>query len=590
MHRDTGPGADDAVQLVRQAIVEWVRPGTVVDLGATDASFGEAIVAAGYAYVGMTDRLDVLGLLRKAGLQAVRIAPDDVTRLLDALVGVENIAAFVLRDHLDRAVDPERLLSFLATQAIAHQQAKLIVSVPNVGHQQIALRLLAGDLPPELEHRDGVGRRRAFTGRSLAELVAATGWQVAARHDLHGDGGSADDRSLLLAPTMVGDFLRSASTTFNPDARTIRFVWTLTPTAAPAQAPDAPATAAPLLSILIRTQGERNDVLTEALYSIYSQTCDDYEVVVCFHRPGEPSGEVREATVETISRLPASLRDRLRLVDASEPGRGTPLNVLLEHARGTYVSILDDDDLLFEHHVETIARGVAEHGALVLFQTYAAQRLINPVAHSDVPGIEVGVPSRRRRQYPYTAIDMTVPWAEPVDIVRQHHENMVPICCLALPLQLVRQTNLRFRTDLEVGEEWAFWMDAFQLLRVVVLPEVTAAINHWNNTVTNAMRRPETAIYWRQVRDSRHREIAHVPLLLDGAIRLRLAASGQQVEELAWTRDEVARREQRLQGIYRSRIWRIARAFWRARDTAQRLRAKLDGLLGRERPPGKRPG
>ena len=71
---------------------------------------------------------------------------------------------------------------------------------------------------------------------------------------------------------------------------------------------------------------------------------------------------------------------------------------------------------------------------------------------------------------------MSIPWDRPFEPIEQHHHNLVPICCMAVPTRLIRQTGLRFRLDLDVGEDWDFWMSAAQLLRVVVLPEVTAIV------------------------------------------------------------------------------------------------------------------
>jgi glycosyltransferase involved in cell wall biosynthesis len=304
------------------------------------------------------------------------------------------------------------------------------------------------------------------------------------------------------------------------------------------------------VSILMRTQGRRNELLTEALYSAYAQTCDDYEVVLGFHNPDDRSGELRAGVERLLGQLPAPLRRKVRLIACDGEGRGAPLNTLLEAAEGRYASFLDDDDLLLEHHVETLVGGVREHGEHVLFQTFAAQRLIDPVPAGGAPA------------YPYTTVAMSIPWNRPFDPIAEHHHNLVPICCMAVPTRLIRETDLRFRLDLEVGEDWDFWMGASQVLRVVVLPEVTTVVNHWNDATSNAMRRPDVALLWQQVRDARHRDHAAVPLLLDGSVRTELQAIGRQPEELAWLRDQLAQREARLKSIQRSRAWRLSELLW----------------------------
>ena len=560
------------------------------------------------------------------GLQVARIDVGDLSTLVDRLHGVHDslgqIRAVCLLDLLDRLAEPGRLLRLLAEYTAAHPAVLLVVSVANVGHRDVALGLLAGRwTSPVGDGPGGPGASapvRFFTRETLATVLGQHGWQSVATYDLEGERSSQEAAEALLeAPTLAGDMVRQVGELFNPDARVRRFVWALRPLTPALHTlpwgpliPTAPLPPEPTMgplpsglptvpqagegelarlavSILMRTQGRRNELLTEALYSAYAQTDDAYEVVLGFHNPEDTSGELRAGVERLVARLPAPLQRKIRLIDCPGEGRGAPLNTLLEAAEGLYASFLDDDDLLFDHHVETLVRGMREHGTAVLFQTFAAQRLIEPVAtpaltprpplpqageggHTLIPALSQGE-REQSMGYPYTAVAMSIPWDRPFDPVAQHHHNLVPICCMAVPTQLVRQTSVRFRVDLDVGEDWDFWMGASQILRVVVLPEVTALINHWNDTTTNAMRRPDLAPLWQQVRDTRHRDHADVPLLLDGRIRPELQKLGRQPEELAWLRDQLAQRDARLKSIQRSRAWRLAGLLWRARGRVDRM-------------------
>lgn len=131
--------------------------------------------------------------------------------------------------------------------------------------------------------------------------------------------------------------------------------------------------------VLVRTQGDRNELLTEALYSIFSQTCDDYEIIICLHDPNDTRGNAKRSIENIIQKLPEPIQGKTRLIESRAHGRGGPLNDLVDSARGSYVTFLDDDNLLFEHHVETLKVGIQQHGSHVLFQTFAVQRLLNPV-------------------------------------------------------------------------------------------------------------------------------------------------------------------------------------------------------------------
>lgn len=561
------PMPDAEIAQILRAIRDNELTGPILEIDPIDAGLGEAARRADYEYTAV------------AGGSA---APEQIAATLDV---VDRTPTLVLRGALGRALQPARLLRVLASWASRHDSVTLLVTEPNAGHHATAIRLLTGQsLTTSLDDVEGsedLVATRPFTRTDLESLLDGHGWQVASRHDLTPNAGAAADvESFALAPTLAGDALRAVGAVFNPDTAISHFVWVLRPmteddqpaqAARPAEPAEPHGSRRPVVSILMRTQGLRSELMTEALVSIFAQSCDQYEVLICFHDPAGQHPERRRAVERVVASMPTSLQARVRLIECHEPGRGAPLNAMMEQAHGVYASILDDDDLLFEHHVETIREGVEQHGAHVLFQTFAAQRLLDPV-----PSTGAAVENLDRGSgFPYTVHGMSVPWTVPFDPIRQHFENLVPICCLAVPVALVRQTRLRFRTDLDVAEEWTFWMEAMQLLRVVTLPEITAAVNHWNDSSSNAMLRPDLAATWRNVRDTRHADAGDVPVLLDGQARAGLAVAGRQAEELTWLRQQLKEREARLAGIQRSRLWRLARAFWWARGELERAKRRL---------------
>ena len=211
--------ADVGLGHVVELLARGARPGPIVDL------------VAG-AQAGATEALE------QRGLRVVPVGLDHLSSLADRLARLGDtagtIGAFCLLDLLDRLPDPESLLRIVSEYAAAHGSPLLVVSVPNVGHQDVALGLLAGrwlpatgDSPP----------RRFFTRDTLARLLAEQGWQPVAEHDLErAPADRADAATLLHAPTLAGDAVREVGRLFNPDARVSRFVWALRP-AQPEEAP-----------------------------------------------------------------------------------------------------------------------------------------------------------------------------------------------------------------------------------------------------------------------------------------------------------------------------------------------------------------
>ncbi len=90
---------------------------------------------------------------------------------------------------------------------------------------------------------------------------------------------------------------------------------------------------APLVSVVILTYN-RSSLLLEALASVLQQTFTDFEIIIV--NDG--------STDDTVERL-KPLHDRIRLINQANAGLGAARNRGVSEARGTYVALLDDDDV-----------------------------------------------------------------------------------------------------------------------------------------------------------------------------------------------------------------------------------------------------
>ena len=531
---------------------QYISPGLIVDLGAGAGTLGVPLQEAGFDYVAVERDEAALRLLSQRNIRNYAADLSDLASLEKTLDAIHGVRAYLLIDVIEHLENPEATLHFLSTYARAHGSPHLIVSVPNVGHRDVAYHLLGGRWNVTDTGLLDRTHLHLFTAPTLRRLLTASGWQLVARDDFameHSD--QYDPRSLLHNASLISDFLQYVNDMFNPDNRINQFLWLLKPSAPHAMVTatksDSTATELPLISLLIRTQGKRNDLLTEALYSIYAQDCDDYEVVVCFHTPGQNEDMLLKGLHDLIRELPVHLQKNVRLIECAERGRSAPLNALIESARGKYFGLLDDDDILFSRHVSTLERGTESHGFGPIFQTFAARRRVSVREKNPGPddfGFRVQMAARNEiATYPY-AVEMIEPaWITPFDPLRQQYENGIPNCCFLVPRSLIEQTNMRFRLDFDLAEDWEFLMRAAQLLRVVTLPEITAAINVRNNasnTVQNADLQPGWAVAHRKRLD----EQAARPILLDGCIAHELFRRHMETaierEQTAMEREQTA--------------------------------------------------
>jgi SAM-dependent methyltransferase len=116
-------------------------------------------------------------LARRARARCDRVLEGDLRRILPALGAAgESFDALVFADVLEHLEDPVAALS--AARAVAAPQARLLVSVPNVGHLSIARDLLAGRFDPVPAGLCDSRHLRWFTRSFLAEAIAEAGWTV----------------------------------------------------------------------------------------------------------------------------------------------------------------------------------------------------------------------------------------------------------------------------------------------------------------------------------------------------------------------------------------------------------------------------
>ncbi len=109
---------------------------------------------------------------------------------------------------------------------------------------------------------------------------------------------------------------------------------------------------APMVSVLVRTYN-RPDLLAEALQSLAKQTFRDFETIVV-NDGGDPAAE------EVVK---SSGLNNVRYYYAPHQGNPAALNRALEMAHGKYVTVLDDDDILYPNHIKIHLDYLEKEGA-----------------------------------------------------------------------------------------------------------------------------------------------------------------------------------------------------------------------------------
>jgi glycosyltransferase involved in cell wall biosynthesis len=101
----------------------------------------------------------------------------------------------------------------------------------------------------------------------------------------------------------------------------------------------------PRVSVIMATYN-RPQLIRESLESVLSQTFKDFELVVV-----NDGGD--EAVKDTLAEYPDK---RVVYVSAEHHGLSSALNIGLGQARGEWIAYLDDDDVYYPDHLETLCR------------------------------------------------------------------------------------------------------------------------------------------------------------------------------------------------------------------------------------------
>ncbi|WP_104106114.1 glycosyltransferase [Nocardioides sp. 616] len=218
----------------------------------------------------------------------------------------------------------------------------------------------------------------------------------------------------------------------------------------------------PFLSIITRTQGTRGRCLEDVLTCLSAQTDRDFELLVMCHRAAP---EAVEETRRVLAEFPSWLQERTRLVEVDRPGRSAPLNDGFELARGRYLVMLDDDDTVLEHWVETFHRAEEQAEGMLL----RSVALLQPVrADPSTPEFVPRAVAPIKREWPLHY--------EMVDHLRA---NYSPCMTIAFPRGLFHNLSLRFDENLNTTEDWDLIVRSAGVVGVHSVPEITSVYRWW---------------------------------------------------------------------------------------------------------------
>lgn len=214
----------------------------------------------------------------------------------------------------------------------------------------------------------------------------------------------------------------------------------------------------PLVSVVIPTK-DRPEMLREAVESVLNQTYPHVEAVV-----------INDAGLDVkkhLSTIPNSSKiSYIHLLQNSE--RSIARNCGIALANGNYIAYLDDDDIFYPNHIETL---------LTPLRTKEHR-----VAYSDSLMAQQSI-----RNGKYITYKKTCYYSQDFDYQKLLVDNYIPILCLMHEKKCIEKSGY-FDTKISTHEDWDLWIRLAQNYKFLHLKSITSEyrMRNDNTNTTNS--------------------------------------------------------------------------------------------------------
>lgn len=200
----------------------------------------------------------------------------------------------------------------------------------------------------------------------------------------------------------------------------------------------------PLVSVIIRSMDRLT--LSDALDSVSLQTYPHIEVIIV-NAKGADHREIGECC----GRFP------IRIIETSGSlNRSRAANIGLSSAKGNYLIFLDDDDLFYPEHIANLVTALQNH-----------------------PGIRCAYTGVHVEYYVNAQLETTTQFNEPFDQRRLWGRNFIPFHAMLFEQSLITIDHCIFDENLEIFEDWDFWIQLAQYSKILHIDKITAVYrNH----------------------------------------------------------------------------------------------------------------
>lgn len=440
--------------------------GVHLDIGCGWGAISEKIKEYGLHYIGMDADPDAIEHLRNEGNEAHQFQfgyNENNIEAIEKILSGRPLASITILDTLEHVLYFEELIKTLSTLSKKYG-APVVISVPNFAHDDVVFKLLCNRLDETTSGLLDETHINLFTVEKLLAACTKHGLHQLAEKDVlleKSDQYFPKDLLPLSEFSSLRQLLLSLRAGMNTQGKVNQIVRLFVASHASSNSPVR--NNRPFLTIVTRTVGDRPQELNEVLLCLTGQECTDFEVLVVGHNL---TLENQLKVESVINSTPEWIRSKIRLIRVNGGNRSTPLNAGFQEAKGEYISILDDDDIVFSNWVEEF-HSLSKQNYGKILKSVSVRQEFEPVktVHSSKASMAI---SQFHRDYP----------AE-FDYITMLHHNQCPGLCLAFPRSVFHDFGMRFDETINTIEDWDFILRATFMCGVASSPVVTNIYRWW---------------------------------------------------------------------------------------------------------------
>jgi len=299
--------------------------GVVLDLGCGYGPVAEPLRDAGLEYVGLDIDPGGLADLESRGFSVGRLdlnqPANEVEAILRRHLGDRPLGAVMALDALEHVSDPAACVDAITAVARDHPDARLVLSLPNVTHVDLAGKLLLGrwDITEiGLLDRTHV---QFFDGRRAVALVTAAGWRAIDADDVETEiteQCDPADAPHLRPGAPLNELLRDLRGRADGHGETYQFVRAYALDAAPPGRPDAATKPDEPFAVVVVEEGADLD---DAAADLAAQVDRSFSVVVVATAPATVPDDLASRIGIPDEQLRVVVGDGLHGAIVETPGR-----------------------------------------------------------------------------------------------------------------------------------------------------------------------------------------------------------------------------------------------------------------------------